>query len=185
MLLFPLRIDEASYARVREEVELAVSLLAPLSGARMGGLLARIAANFGRRILTWFRCLALMTSPAASFRVDGSGPFLLGCSSFEGFDDPHVAHHDGQGIHERVLGQTEQAAPTPADSADGGIRHRGVRALGRGASSVRDAKYRSRIGMFLPGLFVDLWRDGDALLRATPRWLARRVRHAWVVEREG
>jgi hypothetical protein len=39
--------------------------------------------------------------------------------------------------------------------------------------------------VLLTGLFVDLWRDGDALLRATPRWIARWVRHAWVVERQG
>jgi len=51
----------------------------------------------------------------------------------------------------------------PADSADGRIGHRGVRALGRGASGVRDPMSRSRIGVLLTGLFVDLWRNGDAL----------------------
>jgi hypothetical protein len=123
-----------------------------------------------------------MTPPATAFRTDGMGPDLLGLSSLEGVEDPHVAHDDGEGVHEGVPCAAEQAAPTPADPADGGVGQRGVDALGCGAPGVGVTVRRSDVVVLLTGLFVHLWGDSDAHLGATARQLCRRARHARVVK---
>ena len=70
--------------------------------------------NLGHRLFRRCRGVALMTPLATAGRTDGWGPDLLCLSSLEGLDDAHVAHDDGEGVHEGVLGPAEQAAPAPA-----------------------------------------------------------------------
>jgi hypothetical protein len=131
------------------------------------------------------RGIALMAPSAAPRRADCDTTGVLGLTSFEGLDDPHVAHHDGEGVHERVLGPTEQAAPARADPPDGGVGQRGIRALRRGAPGLRGAVLWPGVVVLLTGLLVHLRLDGDAHLGATTQKFFRRVRHARAAQRPG
>ncbi len=93
-----------------------------------------------------------MTPSAAAGRADGDSAGFFRLAPLEGLEDPHVAHDDGEGVHERVLGPTEEAAPAPADPADGRIGQRRVGALSRGAPGIR-------VAMGRPGVVVLLTRS--------------------------
>jgi hypothetical protein len=110
--------------------------------------------NLGHRLLRGGFGVSLM-APSSFPRTDGLGPGLLSLASLEGLDDAHVAHDDGEGVHEGVLGSAEQSAPAPADPADGGIRQRGVGALRRRAPGIGVAMRRPGVVVLLTGLGVD------------------------------
>lgn len=82
------------------------------------------------------RCGRLLMTARATAGGTGIGcPDLLIAASFEGLGDADVAHCEGQGVHDGVLGHPEEPAPSPADpptdgsASDANVRSAAVRRL--------------------------------------------------------
>ena len=78
--------------------------------------------DLGRGWIVRLRPKCLVPSvPPARARPHGRTPGVFCSSGFEGLHDPHVSHHDGEGVHEGVLREAEQAAPAPSDATCGRV----------------------------------------------------------------